>query len=86
LQHGNPDTSWRLSRGTRTTDFGGAAWAGPGGCARQTVTSQIRITDRCVIACASKPSPMNTCAIAYDGREAAQRALAQVARFGERDA
>lgn len=31
--------------------------------------------------CASKPLPMSKCAVAYDGREAAQRALALVARF-----
>jgi len=47
----------------------------------KTVTSLIRIAERSVIVCASKPSPMNSCAIAYDGRETAQRALALVARF-----
>lgn len=47
----------------------------------RTVTSLIRIADRCVIVCASKPSPMNACAIAYDGRETAQRALELVVRF-----
>ncbi|MFN2571522.1 MAG: universal stress protein [Gemmatimonadales bacterium] len=47
----------------------------------KTVRSLIRIADRCVIVCASTPSPMNVCAIAYDGRETAQRALALVARF-----
>ncbi len=39
------------------------------------------IAERSVIVCASKPSPMQSCAIAYDGRETAQRALALVARF-----
>jgi nucleotide-binding universal stress UspA family protein len=47
----------------------------------KTVASLIRITERSVIVCGSKPSPMNACAIAYDGRETAQRALALVARF-----
>src|SRR2546428_1936839 len=39
---------------------------------------------RSVIVCASKPSPMKSCAIAYDGRETAQRALELVARFASR--
>ena len=47
----------------------------------KTVASLIRITAQSVIVCGSKPSPMNACAIAYDGRETAQRALALVARF-----
>lgn len=47
----------------------------------RTVTSLIRIAERSVIVCASKPSPMNSCAVAYDGRETAQRALELVARF-----
>src|SRR5260370_8128489 len=47
----------------------------------KTVSSLIRIAERSVIVCASTPSPMNACAIAYDGRETSQRALALVARF-----
>lgn len=47
----------------------------------KTVASLIRIAQRSVIVCASKPSPMERCAIAYDGRETAQRALALVGRF-----
>ena len=47
----------------------------------RTVASLIRIAERTVIVCAGKPSPMERCAIAYDGRETAQRALALVARF-----
>ena len=43
--------------------------------------SLIRIAERTVIVCGSKPSPMSACAIAYDGRETAQRALELVARF-----
>jgi len=46
-----------------------------------TVSSLIRIAERSVIVCASKPSPMQRCAVAYDGRETAQRALELVARF-----
>jgi nucleotide-binding universal stress UspA family protein len=47
----------------------------------KTVASLIRAAERTVIVCASKPSLMERCAIAYDGRETAQRALALVARF-----
>ena len=47
----------------------------------KTVASLIRIAERSVIVCASKPSPMNSCAIAYDGRATARRALELVARF-----
>lgn len=47
----------------------------------KTVSALIRIAKRTVMVCASKPLPMRQCAVAYDGREAAQRALALVARF-----
>ena len=47
----------------------------------KTVSALIRIAARTVIVCASKPLPMRECAVAYDGREAAQRALALVSRF-----
>jgi nucleotide-binding universal stress UspA family protein len=47
----------------------------------KTVSSLIRIAERSVIVCASKPSPMSSCAIAYDGRATAQRALELVTRF-----
>lgn len=47
----------------------------------KTVASLIRIAERGVIVCGSRPSPMQSCAIAYDGRETAQHALELVARF-----
>ncbi len=47
----------------------------------KTVSALIRIAERTVVVCASKPSPMQACAVAYDGRETAQRALTLVARF-----
>jgi nucleotide-binding universal stress UspA family protein len=61
--------------GRRGRSSSGAAVVG------KTVASLIRIAERTVIVCASKPSPMARCAMAYDGRETAQRALALVARF-----
>ena len=46
-----------------------------------TVTSLIRIAERCVIVCAGTVSPMRACAIAFDGGETSRRALELVARF-----
>lgn len=46
-----------------------------------TVAALIGIAERCVIVCGSKPSPMRTCAVAYDGRETSQRALELAGRF-----
>jgi nucleotide-binding universal stress UspA family protein len=46
-----------------------------------TVASLIRIAERCVIVCGSAPSPMHTCAVAYDGGETSKRALELAARF-----
>lgn len=46
-----------------------------------TVAALIRIAERCVIVCGRQPSPMSSCALAYDGGETAKRALDLVARF-----
>jgi nucleotide-binding universal stress UspA family protein len=46
-----------------------------------TVTSLIRHAGRCVIACAGLPSPMRSCAVAFDGGDTSQRALALAVRF-----
>ena len=64
-----------VGRRGRTSERQGASVVG------KTVASLIRIAEGSVIVCASKPSPMERCAIAYDGRETAQRALELVARF-----
>jgi nucleotide-binding universal stress UspA family protein len=47
----------------------------------RTVTSLIRHAGRCVIACAGSPSPMRSCAVAFDGGETSQRALELAVRF-----
>ena len=85
LRHGDPDVELAaLARDVDTVLVGrrgqssGAHGAGVVG---KTVASLIRIAERSVIVCASKPSQMERCAIAYDGRETAQRALELVARF-----
>lgn len=46
-----------------------------------TVAALIRIAERCVIVCGRQPSPMRSCALAFDGGETSTRALALVARF-----
>jgi nucleotide-binding universal stress UspA family protein len=46
-----------------------------------TFISVIRHAGRCVIACAGLPSPMRSCAVAYDGGETSQRALELAVRF-----
>ncbi len=82
LQHGDPETELAtLARDVDTVLVGRRGRSSPADVLGKTVSSLIRIAERSVIVCASKPSPMNTCAVAYDGRETAQRALALVARF-----
>jgi nucleotide-binding universal stress UspA family protein len=82
LKHGDPDTELAvLARDVDTVLVGRRGRSSPADVLGKTVTSLIRIAERSVIVCASKPSPMSACAIAYDGRETAQRALALVARF-----
>lgn len=82
LKQGNPDTELAaLARDVDTVLVGRRGRSSPADGLGKTVSSLIRIAERSVIVCASKPSPMNTCAIAYDGRETGQRALELVARF-----
>jgi nucleotide-binding universal stress UspA family protein len=46
-----------------------------------TVTSLIRIAERCVIVCGGMPSPMQSIAIAFDGRDTSRRALERAMQF-----
>ena len=82
LKHGDPDVELAtLARDADTVLVGRRGRSSPADVLGKTVTSLIRMAERSVIVCGSKPSPMNACAIAYDGRETSQRALALVARF-----
>jgi nucleotide-binding universal stress UspA family protein len=82
LRHGSPDTELAtLARDVDTVLVGRRGRSSPADVVGKTVSSLIRIAERAVIVCASKPSPMNVCAVAYDGRETSQRALELVARF-----
>lgn len=82
LRDGDPDTE--LAALAKEAD---AVLVGRrGGTSRQgelgaTVSSLIKIAERCVIVCGATPSPMSACAIAFDGRETSRRALDLAARF-----
>jgi nucleotide-binding universal stress UspA family protein len=81
-RQGNPDTELAaLAREVDSTLVGRRGRSSTADGLGATITSLIRIVEGSVIVCGSKPSPMNACAIAYDGRETSQRALALVARF-----
>lgn len=82
LEHGDPDTELAtLARDVDLVLVGRRGRSSRADVLGGTVTSLIRTAERTVIVCASKPSPMNSCAVAYDGRETSQRALSLVARF-----
>ncbi|HEY6091895.1 MAG TPA: universal stress protein [Gemmatimonadales bacterium] len=81
-KHGDPDIELAaLARDVDTVLVGRRGRSSPQDVVGKTVASLIRIAERSVIVCASKPSPMKACAVAYDGRETAQRALELAARF-----
>src|ERR1041385_8009196 len=81
-KHGDPDIELAaLARDVDTVLVGRRGRSSPQDVVGKTVGSLIRIAERTVIVCASKPSPMKACAVAYDGRETAQRALELAARF-----
>lgn len=79
---GSPATELAaLARDVDTVLVGRRGRSSTAGAIGKTVASLIRTAEKSVIVCASKPSPMQACAIAYDGRETSQRALELVARF-----
>ncbi len=82
FRQGDPDTELATLAGdVDMVLVGRRGRSSPADVLGKTVTSLIRIAERSVVVCASKPSPMKECAIAYDGRETAQRALELIARF-----
>jgi len=82
LRQGDPHTELAaLAREVDLVLVGRRGSSSPAGALGTTVASLIRIAERCVAVCGSKPSPMSACAIAFDGRETSLRALALVARF-----
>ncbi|HUC39608.1 MAG TPA: universal stress protein [Gemmatimonadales bacterium] len=82
LKHGHPDAELAaLAADVDTVLVGRRGRSSRADVIGRTAASLIRIAERTVIVCGSKPSPMSTCAIAYDGRATAQRALELVVRF-----
>lgn len=80
--HGDPGAELAtLARDVDTVLVGKRGRSSPADVLGKTVSALIRGAERTVIVCASKPTPMQACAVAYDGRDTAQRALALVARF-----
>src|SRR2546422_11247771 len=70
LKHGDPDTELAaLARDVDTVLVGRRGRSSPADVLGKTVTSLIRIAERSVIVCASKPSPMSAWSIAYHGQE-----------------
>lgn len=80
--HGDPGAELAaLARDVDTVLVGKRGRSSRADVLGKTVSALIRVAERTVIVCASKPTPMQACAVAYDGRDTAQRALALVARF-----
>lgn len=84
LRKGHPPTELAALAGNADAVLVGRRGGGAADPAQglgKTAASLIRMTDRSVIVCGSKPSPMRALAVAYDGRETSQRALALAGRF-----
>lgn len=82
LKRGHPDRELAaLAHEADAVLVGRRGSASPAGALGTTVSSLIRLAQRCIIVCGSTPSPMEACAIAFDGRETSMRALALVGRF-----
>ncbi len=81
LRRGDPDTALaELATGVDAVLVGRRGSTREGALGT-TVTSLIRIAERCVIVCGATPSPMRACAVAFDGRDTSRRALELAARF-----
>src|SRR5258708_8811542 len=70
-----------LARGADAVLVGGRGVVTTDDALGPTVASLIRIAQASVIVCGGTPSPMKQCAVAYDGRDTAKRALELAARF-----
>jgi len=82
LRQGDPDTELAtLAKETDAVLVGRRGSTTPGAELGPTAASLIRIAERCVIVCGGRPSPMDACAIAFNGGDTARRALDFAARF-----
>jgi nucleotide-binding universal stress UspA family protein len=81
-REGEPDVELAtLAKGVDAALVGRRGVTTTGDALGPTVSSLIRIAERCVIVSGGLPSPMASCALAFDGRETSQRALELAARF-----
>src|SRR5256886_17689460 len=75
-EQGEPDVILaRLASGADAVLVGRRGALTKGDALGPTVASLIRIAERCVIVCGGQPSPMRSCAVAFDGGDTSQRAL-----------
>ena len=82
VREGDPDTELAaLAKDTDAVLVGRRGIHTKGAELGPTAASLIKIAERCVIVCGARPSPMNACAVAFDGGETARRALDFAARF-----
>ena len=82
LRTGNPDVGLaELAREVDAALVGRRGVTTRGGALGETVSSLIRIAERCVIVCGGAPSPMRAVAVAFDGGETSLRAVDLAARF-----
>lgn len=79
---GEPDVE--LAELAKTVDavlVGRRGMTTKGGALGPTVSSLIRIAERCVFVCGGMASPLQSCAVAFDGRDTSKRALELAIRF-----
>jgi nucleotide-binding universal stress UspA family protein len=82
LREGDPDTELAaLAKEADVALVGRRGHTTQGAELGATVASLIKLAERCVIVCGTRPSPMSACAIAFDGGTTAKRALDFAARF-----
>jgi len=82
LRQGDPDTELAgLAKEADAVLVGRRGIHTQGAELGPTAASLIKIAERCVIVCGGKPSPMNACAVAFNGGETARRALDFAGRF-----
>lgn len=82
LREGDPDTELAtLAKDADAVLVGRRGIQTKGAELGPTAASLIKLAERCVIVCGTRPSPMRACAVAFDGGETARRALDFAARF-----
>ncbi|MGH7674790.1 MAG: universal stress protein [Gemmatimonadales bacterium] len=79
---GDPDlVLGELARDADAVLIGRRGGTAQGDSLGSTAAALVRHSERCVIVCASAPTPMRACAVAFDGRPTSLRALELAGRF-----